>query len=137
MARSARPWFCARTGWWKVYVHGKKIPLAQGKHNLKAAKDALGDLQAAARHNPSPDSPQQTVVSVIERYIEVSFPTLSAETRKLRHGSFVSSESDVPLCPPPSRASCCWTDSTNAGFVKTRRSSISVSRSRASVAHRA
>jgi hypothetical protein len=30
MARSARPWFCVRTGWWKVYVGGKKIngPLA-------------------------------------------------------------------------------------------------------------
>ena len=70
MARSARPWFCARTGWWKVWIDGKKVPLVKGKSNLKAAKDAYIDLQVAARHAPSPDSPNQTVVSVIERYID-------------------------------------------------------------------
>lgn len=86
MARSAKPWFCARTGWWKVYCNGKKIPLAKGKSNLKAAKDALLKMQALARFNPSPDSPVQTVLSVIERYIEVAFPKLSPETRKLRLG---------------------------------------------------
>src|SRR5687768_9877581 len=84
MARSARPWFCVRTGWWKVWSNGKKVPLAKGRSNLKAAKNALLELQAAALFNPQPDNPGQTVVSVIERYIEVAFPTLSDETRRLR-----------------------------------------------------
>ena len=84
MARSARPWFCSRTGWWKVWIDGKKVPLVKGKRNQKEAKDAYLDLQVTARHAPSPDSPHQTVVSVIERYMEVAFPTLSAETRALR-----------------------------------------------------
>ena len=84
MARSARPWFCSRTGWWKVWSNGKKIPLAKGRSNLKAAKAALLELQIAAKYNPSPDSPDQTVVSVIERYLEVAFAALGPETQKLR-----------------------------------------------------
>ena len=105
MARSARPWFCKRTGWWKVYCDGKKVPLAKGKPNLKAAKDALLKMQALARFNPSPDSPNQTVLSVIERYIEVAFPKLSPETRKLRTGylqSFAELHGwrEVTVCRP-------------------------------------
>lgn len=86
MSRSAKPWFCSRTGWWKVWSNGKKVPLAKGRSNLKAAKQALFDLQVAAKFNPPPDSSHQTVLSVIERYIEVAFPNLGAETRKLRLG---------------------------------------------------
>ncbi len=36
MARSARPWFCVRTGWWKVWSGRKKVPLAKGRSHLKA-----------------------------------------------------------------------------------------------------
>lgn len=84
MARSARPWFCAQTGWWKVWQNGKRVRLVEGKANKKAAHDALQDLLYTARHNPSPDSPEQTVVSVIERYLEVAAPSLAANTQQFR-----------------------------------------------------
>lgn len=84
MARSAKPWFCKRTGWWKVYANRKKVPLAKGRPNLKAAKDALLKMQALPRFNRSPDSPDQTVLSVIERYMEVKLPSFSEEGKKLR-----------------------------------------------------
>jgi hypothetical protein len=58
--------------------------LAEGKANKKAAHEALQDLLYAARHNPSPDSPDQTVVSVIERYLEVAAPSLAANTQQFR-----------------------------------------------------
>lgn len=86
MARSAKPWFCSRTGWWKVWSNGKKVPLAKGKANKQAAKDALLKMQALARFNPSPDSPDQTILSVIERYMEVKLPSFAPEGKKLRSG---------------------------------------------------
>ncbi|MBX3451759.1 MAG: site-specific integrase [Planctomycetaceae bacterium] len=86
MARSAKPWFCKQTGWWKVYVSGKKVPLAKGRSNLKVAKEALLDIQRLALRNPSPDSADQTVLSVIERYMEVRFVNFSENAKKLRTG---------------------------------------------------
>jgi len=84
MARNAKPWFYARTGWWTAWIDGNRVPLAEGKKNKKAAEDRLKDLQYLARHNPHPDDGHQTVASVIERYMAVVFPTLAAETRKTR-----------------------------------------------------
>lgn len=84
MARSAKPWFCAQTGWWKVWLNGKRVRLIEGKANRKAAHDALQDLLYIARHNPTPDAPAQTVVSVIERYLEVAVPALAPQTQQLR-----------------------------------------------------
>jgi len=84
MARSAKPWFYARTGWWTAWVDGKRVALAEGKKSKKAAEDRLKDLQYLARHNPHPDDEDQTVASVIERYMAVVFPSLSEETRKAR-----------------------------------------------------
>ncbi len=84
MARSAKPWFCAQTGWWKVWQNGKRVRLVEGKANKKAAQEALQDLLYTARHNPVPDSPEQTVVSVIERYLEVAAPTLAVQTQRFR-----------------------------------------------------
>ena len=84
MARSAKPWFYARTGWWTAWIGGKRVALAEGKKSKKAAEDRLKDLQYLARHNPHPDDEDQTVASVIERYMAVVFPSLSEETRKAR-----------------------------------------------------
>jgi hypothetical protein len=37
MARTARPWFRKRTGWWMVTLGGKQQKLAEGRDNRKAA----------------------------------------------------------------------------------------------------
>jgi hypothetical protein len=84
MARSAKPWFCAQTGWWTVWQNGKRVRLVEGKANRKAAHDALQDRLYTARHNPTPETPAQTVVSVIERYLEVAVPALAPQTQQFR-----------------------------------------------------
>ena len=84
MARSAKRWFNAQSGWWTVWLNGKRVRLAQGKSAKKEANDAYLDLLYTSKHNPSPDSPEQTVVSVIERYLEVALPSLSEQAQRLR-----------------------------------------------------
>jgi integrase len=86
MVRNAKPWFYARTGWWTAWIDGKRVRLVEGKKNKRAADDRLKDLQYVARNNPHSDDPQQTVASVIERYMAVVFPALADETRKTRTG---------------------------------------------------
>lgn len=88
MARVAKPWFYKQTGWWMAYVGGRKVKLAQGKANKKAARARLEELRDLAEANPHHDAPResQTVASIIERYMEVVFPTLGPETCKLRIG---------------------------------------------------
>ncbi len=71
MARNAKRWFYARTGWWTAWIDGKRVPLAEGKKNKKAAEDRLKNLQYLARHNPHADDGEQTVASVIERYMAI------------------------------------------------------------------
>ncbi|MBC8351497.1 MAG: tyrosine-type recombinase/integrase [Planctomycetes bacterium] len=80
MSRQAKPWFYNQTGWWMAWINGKKVKLAKGRRSKKAAQERLEDLRVLARHNPSPESHEQTVVSVIERYIEVRFPPLAKST---------------------------------------------------------
>ena len=84
MARSAKPWFNAQTGWWTVWLNGKRHRLAEGKSARKAAQQAHVDLLYTAKHNPSPEAPEQTVVSVIERWLTVALPSLSDQSRRLR-----------------------------------------------------
>jgi integrase len=84
MARTAKPWFNAQTGWWTVWFNGKRHRLAEGKSARKAAQQAHLDLLYTASHNPPPEAPEQTVVSVIERYLSVALPSLSDQTRFLR-----------------------------------------------------
>lgn len=86
MPKESKPWFYKQTGWWMTWLGNRKVKLAKGRTNLKAAKDRLADLLHQARHNPHPDSTAQTVASVIERYMGVVFPTLAIETRKARAG---------------------------------------------------
>jgi len=68
MGRTAKPWFYRQTGWWMVWVNGKKVRLAKGKKNKKAAEQRLLEIRFEASKNPAPDSPDQTVASVIETY---------------------------------------------------------------------
>ncbi len=88
MARHARPWFNAERRCWMVYLGGRKHTLCTAAKKTKrppqAALDRLDDLKVEARRNPVPESPEQTVASVIERYIEVVFPLLAPGTVALR-----------------------------------------------------
>ncbi len=86
MARTAKPWYYQQTGWWMAWIDGKKVKLAQGKKSRKQAQDRLDELRYEAAHNPAPESSQQTVASVIERYIEVVFPRLAKGTTDCRTG---------------------------------------------------
>ena len=86
MARTAKPWYYQQTGWWMAWIDGKKVKLAQGKKSRKAAQDRLDELRYEAAHNPCPENSQQTVASVIERYIEVVFPRLAKGTTDCRTG---------------------------------------------------
>ena len=84
MVRSAKPWFNTQSGWWTVWLNGKRVRLVQGKVARKDAQQAYLALLYTTKHNPSPDAPEQTVVSVIERYLEVALPSLSDQCRRLR-----------------------------------------------------
>lgn len=66
--------------------------------------DELASLVEAEQSVPL-ESPSQTST-------EASTHPLSRfhQMRDNNHGSFVSSESEIPFCPPRSRASCCWKD---------------------------
>lgn len=84
MARIARPWFYKQTGWWMVYVNGRKEKLAEGRANKKQALIRLNELQLQALTNPAPESPQQTVASVIEGYQDFASRRLAASTVAMR-----------------------------------------------------
>ena len=68
MARTAKPWYLKKTDWWYVWFGGRRIKLAQGKTNGKAARDKLKELRLEASKNPSVDE-RQTVASVVEHYL--------------------------------------------------------------------
>jgi integrase len=69
MPRSARPWFYQQTGWWMVYINGKKVKLAKGKANRKQAEVKLRELLHLRDLNPAPETDEPTVASVIELYL--------------------------------------------------------------------
>jgi integrase len=68
MARTAKPWFNKQKNCWMVWLDGKRVKLAEGKKNKKAATDRYDELRFQASHNPHPDDPGQTVASVIDTY---------------------------------------------------------------------
>jgi hypothetical protein len=88
MARKARPWFNAERRCRIVYLGGKKRHLCAAdrktKNPPKEALDRHDDLLREARRAAAPEVKTQTVTSVIERYIEVAFPSLAEGTRTLR-----------------------------------------------------
>jgi hypothetical protein len=85
MSRTSKPWFDQQTGWWTVWIGRKRERLAKGKKNKKAANERLADLRAAARLNPAPDQPDQTVASIIEFYEASNRKHLAPDTYSLRH----------------------------------------------------
>jgi integrase len=84
MARKARPWFRQFDGWWYVCMQGKQHRLAQGRKNKAAAFQRWHELEFEAAANPSVDSPDQTVASVIDAYLVHARHDLDAETHARR-----------------------------------------------------
>lgn len=80
MARSAKPWFNRQKNCWMVWCAGRRVKLAEGKKNKKAAQDRYDELRFEASRNPHPDSGAATVASVIERYQSFAANRLSAST---------------------------------------------------------
>ena len=84
MARSAKPWFNRQKNCWMVWLHGRRVKLAEGKKNKQAAQDRYDELRFEASRNPHPDSGAATVASVIERYQGFAQKRLAANTLAAR-----------------------------------------------------
>jgi hypothetical protein len=84
MGRTPKPWFYRQTAWWMVWLDGEKHKLAKGRKNKKAAEERLPELRLEASRNPEPDSPDQTVASVIETYQEFARKRLAQSTLSVR-----------------------------------------------------
>jgi len=84
MGRTPKPWFYHQTGWWMVWLNGKKEKLARGRKNKKVAEQRLLELRLEASRNPEPDSPDQTVASVIETYHSFAEKRLARSTLEAR-----------------------------------------------------
>ncbi len=84
MARKARPWFRRSDGWWYVCVNGKQQRLALGRKSKPAALQRWHELELEAAANPSVDSPDQTLASVIDAYLDHANHDLDAETHVRR-----------------------------------------------------
>jgi integrase len=84
MARTAKPWFYRQTGWWMVWLDGKKVKLAKGRKNKKQAEQRLLELRFEASRNPEPECPEQTVASVIDTYYGFARKRLAKSTLSVR-----------------------------------------------------
>lgn len=84
MARKAKPWFYRQTGWWMAYVNGKKERLAFGRQNKQAAEAKLLQLRLVATTNVGVEEVDQTVASVIERYLAFAVDVLATSTQEIR-----------------------------------------------------
>jgi hypothetical protein len=80
MSRSAKPWFNKQKNGWMVWLGGKRVKLAEGRKNKKAATDRHDELRFQASHNPHPDDPGQTVASMIDTYQGFTRERLAAST---------------------------------------------------------
>jgi integrase/recombinase XerC len=83
MSKIAKPWFNHERGWWMTWLGGRKLKLAPGRKNKKAAQDRLEELKVQARLNPAPGA-DQTVASVIETYQSYSNSRLAGSTVAVR-----------------------------------------------------
>jgi integrase/recombinase XerD len=81
MARTAKPWFNGQKNCWMVWFNGRRVRLAEGKKNKKAAQDRYDELRFEAAHNPHPDCGRVTVASIIERYQGFADNRLAASTK--------------------------------------------------------
>lgn len=84
MARTAKPWFNGQKNCWMVWLNGKRVRLADGKKNKKAAQDRYDELRYEAARNPHPDSGSVTVASIIERYQSFADTRLAKTTKASR-----------------------------------------------------
>lgn len=69
MPRKAHPWFRNSDGWWYIKINGKQEKLVKGKANKSAAVKRWHELMAECARNPSIESDDQTVASVIDLYL--------------------------------------------------------------------
>ena len=85
MGRTAKPWFYRQTGWWMVWLDGKKEKLAKGRKNRKVAEQRLLELRFEATRNPAPEVSEQTVASIIETYWGFAEKRLAESTLAVRN----------------------------------------------------
>ena len=67
MSRPNSIWFRKRTGWWMVTLGGRKMPLAKGRRNRKAAEQKFYEL-AVVQLKPV-HAPDARVVDLIEAFL--------------------------------------------------------------------
>jgi integrase len=105
MPRQAKSWFDKQTGWWTVWLNGKRVRLAEGRKNRRAAREKLQDLQHQARANPLPACGEQTVASVIEAYLahatgRIADSTLAVRKPYLQSFAEHCGPQTMPQCSP-------------------------------------
>jgi integrase len=69
VAREPHAWFRQQTGWWMTTINRKKIKLVKGKNKKAEAQKKLRELLSLRDLNPSPESGEHTVASVIDLYL--------------------------------------------------------------------
>ena len=84
MSRKARPWFRKFDGWWYVCINCKQHRLAQGRRNKTAALQRWHELELEVATNPCAGSPDQTVASVIDAYLDHAKHDLDSDTHLRR-----------------------------------------------------
>jgi integrase len=87
MARTARPWYFRQTGWWMVYLNGKKEKLVKGPKDAthrRLAEQKLREVLHLRDKNPAPESPRHTVASVIELYLNYARGKYSPDALAVR-----------------------------------------------------
>ena len=80
MARPNKIWFYKATGWWCVIIEGKRIRLAEGRENRKAAERRFHELKLAGTQTP--EAPSARVADVIEAFLDWAKIHLSDETNR-------------------------------------------------------
>ena len=85
MARQAHPWFRRSDGWWYVKASGKQLKLARGRQNKQLALRRWHELTLERASNPSVDSRNHTVASIIDLYLTHSKRSYSARSFSTRH----------------------------------------------------
>ena len=87
MARKARPWYFRHTGWWMVYLAGRKLKLVKGPKNSQfrdEAEKVLREILHLQDKNPAPESPRHTVASIIDLYLTHAKNKQAAESMVIR-----------------------------------------------------
>jgi integrase len=85
MARNSHPWFRRSDGWWYVKISGKQQKLARGRGNKAEAVHRWHELTLERANNPSVDSRNHTVASIIDLYLTHSKRSYSQRSFATRH----------------------------------------------------